>query len=334
MNTLFSSLHFVALSYLWFVPLFVLMGAMVIYRSARTIRIIELLAAGRVAFLLPNFSRIRLSAKVLCMLCALASMCIALLRPVYNKQMRSYAQEGRDLFIALDVSRSMLAVDGNPDRLTVAKEKIKELLRLLKDTQVGLILFSGSAFVQCPLTFDYAAFCIFLDSVDVETIATGTTSLGAALDTAITTFEKMPNKKNKIVVLFTDGEDFSENSHAIQSRAREVGLSIFAVGVGTTQGAPIPLYDTRGMMQGHQKDEQGKVVISRLNETLLASLARDFGGSYIRAADTSADMRSIVDQITRFEKEKYEHREVVTGHELYPYLLVVSFIALVCEWLL
>src|SRR5579872_3626291 len=167
-------------------------------------------------------------------------LCIALLRPQWSKSEETVAQSGRDVYIALDISRSMLASDSKPNRLICAKEKIKRLLKKLSCERVGLILFSGSAFVQCPLTADYAAFYLYLDAVDAELISSGTTALDQAIRQALSSFEATPGRKNKLLVLFTDGEDFSHNLHDIKQEAAQAGLSIFTIGVGTPEGAPVP----------------------------------------------------------------------------------------------
>src|SRR5690606_8798990 len=179
---------------------------------------------------------------------------IALLRPQWNKTEERIMQEGRDLYIGLDISRSMLAVDCKPNRLVYAKNKIKKLLKKLSCERVGLILFSGTAFVQCPLTSDYSAFYLYLDAVDAELISSGTTALDQAIQQALRSFSTMPDRKSKLLVLFTDGEDFSHNLSGIKKEAVEENLSIFTIGIGSTEGAPVPVFDAYGYPVGHQKD--------------------------------------------------------------------------------
>ena len=162
-------------------------------------------------------------------------LCLALLRPQWNKSEETIMQEGRDLYIALDISRSMLATDCEPNRLIFAKEKIKRLVKQLSCERVGLILFSGSAFVQCPLTSDYSAFFLYLDAVDAELISSGTTALDQAIQQALNSFAATPDRKSKLLVLFTDGEDFSNNLHDMKKAATEAQLSIFTIGVGTPE---------------------------------------------------------------------------------------------------
>lgn len=261
-------------------------------------------------------------------------LCIALLRPQWNKSEEAVAQEGRDLYIALDISRSMLATDSAPNRLQCAKEKIKRLVKKLSCERVGLILFSGSAFVQCPLTTDYGAFFLYLDAVDAELISSGTTALDQAIQQALTSFASVPERKSKLLVLFTDGEDFSHNLNDIKQQAAESHLSIFTIGVGTPEGAPVPLFDHHGNIIGHQKDVQGGVVISRLNEGILSSLSQDAGGTYIRATDGDEDIISFVRAVQSFEKEQFAEQKLSRYEDQYHYFLLVSFICFALEWIL
>ena len=161
---------------------------------------------------------------------------IAALRPQWGQKEVVIKQEGRDLFIALDVSRSMLATDCTPNRLAVAKQKIKQLVPLLGCERIGLILFSGSAFIQCPLTVDYQAFNMFLDSVDAETISSGTTDLAQPIYKALDAYRQMPNKTTKLLAIFTDGEDFSSNIAHCKQQIWDENLRVFTVGVGRLMG--------------------------------------------------------------------------------------------------
>ena len=261
-------------------------------------------------------------------------LCIALLRPQWNKSEETVMQEGRDLYIALDISRSMLATDCAPNRLLLAKEKIKRLVKKLSCERVGLILFSGSAFVQCPLTSDYAAFYLYLDAVDAELISSGTTALDQAIRQALNSFAAIAERKSKLLVLFTDGEDFSHNLNDIKQEATDSHLSIFTIGIGTPEGAPVPLFDYHGTLVGHQKDAKGGVVISRLNEGVLQTLSHDAGGRYIRATDNDDDIAAFVVAVNAFDTEELAEQKFSRYEDQYHYFLVISFICFALEWLL
>lgn len=298
-------------------------------------KLVQLLAVpAQYALMLPGYSFGKFVIKTVAMSIALFALSLALLRPQWGKHDRMVEQEGRELFIALDISRSMLASDVKPSRLAFAKSKIKQLLHLLPADRVGLVVFSGGAFVQCPLTRDTAAFNLFLDTVDVETFSSGTTSIAQALNTVLESFASLPTRKNKLVVLFTDGEDFSEGLGTIKEEAQKVGLTIVTYGVGTADGAPIPLIGQDGKIQGYQKDEQDRIVISRLNEGILQALARDSGGMYISPTQNNQDLQQLVNKIQLFEKEKFEQRKIETEQDRYYFFTGCAFILLLLEWLL
>ena len=316
-------------------PILILAIFFLFYRFRRSKRAAKLLAASSLAAkMLRNFSSAKLLSKMVLMTLGMLFLFLALLRPQWNRREETVMQEGRDLFIALDVSRSMLARDYEPDRLNFAKKKIKRLLHTLDCERVGLLLFSGTAFVQCPLTSDHAAFTMFLDSVDVETISSGTTALDLAIKKVLEAFGQNPDRKNKLLVLYTDGEDFSSNLAGVKRQAHQEGLHIFTMGVGTPEGAPIPLLDEKGKPKGHQLDQKGAVVISRLNEGILHTLAADSGGAYIRLTQDDTDIKALMRQVQQFEKEQLEDKKFATLEEQYPYFLLISLISFALEWLL
>jgi len=320
---------------LWLLPVIIIILFIIAWRSWRSIRIQKVLASEQWRhLLLPHTSPVRTIIKAALMSLCILSLFLALLRPSKDKKEITIAQEGRDLFIALDVSRSMLATDYEPNRLMVAKSKIRHLISLFGCERIGLILFSGSALVQCPLTTDYRAFFMFLDQVDAETISSGTTALDQAIRRALDSFASTPEKKTKLLVLFTDGEDFSSNLAGVKQKALEAGMHIFTFGIGSFEGAPIPLYDEKGTQVGHQLDKHGKVVISRLNEGILNVLATDSGGTYLHCTDDDSDLRKLVHAVELFEKEKFDDKKMESLEEQYPYFLFASFICFVLEWLI
>jgi len=335
MKTEWFGIIWAAAQNIWVLPIIIILMILVIFRVWRVMNVCARLTSPQWRHqILPYLSMGRSLVKALLLIIGLAALFLALLRPSVTKEQKGIAQEGRDLFIALDVSRSMLATDCKPDRLSFAKAKIRRLLSLLGCERVGLILFSGSALLQCPLTTDYPAFFMFLDQVDAETISSGTTAMDQAIRKALDSFAATPEKRTKLLVLLTDGEDFSSNLAALKQKAAQAGLRIFTLGVGTTEGAPIPLYDKSGKQIGHQQDKRGKVVISRLNEEILSVLAEDSGGVYFSTTDGDTDLHTLVSKISSFEKDKFDDKKVDMLEERYPYFLLVTFICLALGWIL
>lgn len=331
-----ASVHWAAWdNSIWFV-LYGVMVAILIWAYYRTSTSInQLVSPSRRALLLSRSQPFRRIIKLLLLCVGLFFLFVALLAPQWNEREELVEQKGRDVLIALDVSRSMLAEDIKPNRLAFAKAKIKDLISHLNSERVGLILFAGDAFVHCPLTQDIHAFGQFLDQVDANTISSGTTYLDKALSRAVQVYESMPKRDHSLVIAFTDGEDYSASLDSIKTRASKLGIHVFTVGVGTVEGAPVPVIDKEGKKVGYEKEASGQVVISRLHEPVLDSLARDVGGVYVHATpDSDADIEQIVRQVTQFEKEAFDHTQVSSLEEKYYYFVGISFVCFLLEWLL
>ena len=340
--TNFIGIYWGTPSNLIFLPLFAIAIILLIANYRKTKRFtLNLVHKIHEQSIYKNFSQTRQLLKLVCSIIALSFIFIAILRPQWHKKEQVIEQEGRDLLIMLDISRSMLAQDLKPNRIEFIKLKLKALLRKLTFERVGLILFSGSSFVQCPLTTDYSTFLMFLDQVDVESIASGTTAIDAALKKAIETYKQYPERKNKLALLVTDGEDFSLNLKPIQKQAQKENIKIFALGAGTPDGAPIPKIDLYGKRVGHETDKSGAVVLSKLNENLLKNICSQLcglnpptAGSYIRTSHDDSDIDYIVSLINKFEKEKFGNENLSFYQDQYPWFLGISWIFLALGWIL
>ncbi len=333
-KTVFGIVWASAHNVVWLVG-YIALVCVLVYATKRLLNRVQLLVAHRWQhILLPGFSSVRVVVKAVLLGVGFLGLFLALLQPQWGKKEHKVEQEGRELLVALDISRSMMASDIKPNRLAFAKSKIKQLVKLLGAERVALLVFSGDAFIQCPLTRDTAAFSLFLDNVDAETISSGTTSIAQAISKAMTTFASLPTRKNKILVIFTDGEDFSTGLTQIKEDARKIGLHIFTYGVGTEEGAPIPLLQENGISSGYQKDENDKVVFSHLNRGILQALSRESGGKYIDPTQDSYDLQALVSCVEGYEKEKFEDKDIELEEERYPYFLAISFFCFLIEWVL
>ncbi|MBU1007824.1 VWA domain-containing protein [Candidatus Dependentiae bacterium] len=281
-----------------------------------------------------NLSPRKQLAKLVFFCTALFFLFVAILQPQWNKKNQPIDQKGRDLLVLLDISRSMLAQDLKPNRLEFIKLKLKTLLRKMSCERVGLILFSGTAFVQCPLTVDYQTFLMFLDQVDVESISSGTTAIDSALQKAIDLYKNYPTRKNKLALLVTDGEDFSLNLESIKKSAKQDGITVLALGTGTAQGAPIPKVDLVGKHTGYETDPTGKIALSKINESLLKDICRTLNGAYVRTTYDDSDIDYLIRLINKFEKEKFNDKRLSTHEDQYPWLLGVSWFLFALEWVL
>lgn len=284
--------------------------------------------------LLRHFSAKKNIVKALLSSIGILFLFLALLHPKWGIIEEVVEQEGRDLFIALDVSRSMLTQDVAPDRLSCAKQALKSLINQLATDRVGLIVFSERARVYCPLTQDKELVELFLDQIDHTTIGAGTTLLDQPVQLTIEQCKRTPDKKSRLLILVTDGEDFSKSLEALKKQAKEVGLTILVIGIGTQEGAPIPIYNEQDKRAGYVKDKKDQVVISQLHENALRSLAQETGGTVVFMQNNQVDMSDIVRKIELFEKERQGERAFSSLQEQYPWFLLISFICFLCEWLL
>jgi Ca-activated chloride channel family protein len=212
---------------------------------------------------------------------AVAGILIALARPQWGFAWEEAKQQGLDIIVAMDTSRSMLARDVPPNRLEKSKLAVMDLMRLAKSDRMGLVVFSGSAFLQAPLTLDEQAFQQAVDAVSVGIVPVGGTSLSSAIHTTLEAFEK-GNDNHKIMVLFTDGEDHDADKETMDAakEAADAGMRIFTIGVGTPEGELLRVADDQGN-NSFIKDEDGNVVKSHLNQTLLQQIATTANGFYL-----------------------------------------------------
>jgi Ca-activated chloride channel family protein len=268
----FSAPHFAEPRWLWLALAAPVLLGWLLHRAGRARRrqLGVFAAADVLEALLRSHSPIRRQIKSGLLVLAVAGIGLALARPQWGVQTQVSEALGEDVLFLLDCSRSMLATDVRPNRLTRARLAILDFVQKHGRGRVGLIAFAGQAFLQCPLTFDYDAFAEALLAVDEQTIPVQGTDVARALDEGFLAMEK--DSRRKIMVLVTDGEDL-EKAGAQRARAlAEQGVRIFAVGVGTTAGSPVQIPDGRGGSQP-LRDERGQVVESRLDEATLRAIA-------------------------------------------------------------
>ena len=215
------------------------------------------------------------------MLGVVSLLLIALAGPQWGFRWETLERRGVDIVIALDTSRSMLAEDIKPNRLERAKLAVQDLIQQLRGDRLGLVPFAGSAFVQCPLTLDYGAFAENLRALEVGIIPKGGTSLAAAIQTGIEAFEGRYGK-DAVLLIITDGEDHEGRIEAAAQQARDTGIRIYTIGIGTSEGELIVV--TEDGQSTFLKDRHGRVVKSRLNARGLQDIAIATGGAYIYAA--------------------------------------------------
>jgi len=267
--------------------------------------------------------------KAIFVVLAILFLILALTRPRWGYQWEDLHQRGVDVIVALDVSSSMLAEDIKPNRLERAKRKISDLLDMMEGDRIGLVAFAGTSFVQCPLTLDYGAARLFLSAIDTQLIPVQGTALGDAIKTSVKAFRSQ-EKKSKALILITDGEDQMGKALSAAKSASDQGVKIYTIGIGGEIGAPLPNPSGAG---GFRKNQQGEVILSKLDETTLQQIALETGGSYVRSVTGDIDLKTIYkDQIKKhIEKKELKSERRKIWQERFQWFIFIALICLVAE---
>ncbi len=263
-------------------------------------------------------------------LLGLAAVILGLARPQWGYHERQVVTRGVDMVIAVDTSASMMAKDFPPNRLSRAKDLLKNLIWEARGDRVGIVAFSGSALVMCPLTLDYNMAATALKAVDVNTVSTRGTNIGAAINAAKGAFD-ISGSNDRILVLLTDGEqmELTEELDAAISEAKEVNIKIFSIGLGTADGAVIPT------MAGPKKDATGNVVRTSLDFETLKKISSATGGQAIRAEKIGAgEIADITSALSQFRGRKQQDKTYKVFHDRYPWFLGAALLFFVAEALL
>jgi Ca-activated chloride channel homolog len=261
------------------------------------------------------------------MLAALALILFSLARPQWGQEEQLVDQEGLQVIVALDVSKSMLAKDIKPSRLDRAKLEISDLMGRLNGDEIGLVLFSGASFIQVPLTTDYGTALNYLDSAGPKVISRPGTVIGDAILTALQGFDENL-RSQKVLIVMTDGEDHESDPISAAQEAAGQGVLIYTIGFGTVQGESIPELNDRNEVVGYKEDQNGLVVISKLDEGALKSIAEIGGGGYFHAAPDGAELDELLTEIGNLQRASLESRLETRRIERYQITLALGFVAL------
>lgn len=268
--------------------------------------------------------------KATLLLFSYAMLVVALSNPQVGTRMEEVKQEGVDLFIALDVSKSMLAEDIKPNRLEKAKYEIRNLIERLAGDKIGVIVFSGEAYTQFPLTIDYSAASLLLDVVDVESVPNPGTAIGSAIAQAMKSYN-FEEPSTKVLIIMTDGENNSGDAIEQARAAAEKGVRIYTVGLGSPSGAPIPVYNSAGQQSDFKRDRSGNIVLTKLDEISLQEIASIAKGNYYRATNSQDELDAIYRDINTLEKREFGAKQFTEFDDKFQYFLFIAFLLLLIE---
>ena len=319
--------HLWMLNLLWLLPL---AAVALVVQSRKKKRAMEFFADAHLMERLAILDRRgRRFIKGLFLILALGLMLFALAGPRWGSHYEEVSQKGVDIMLVIDVSPSMLVEDIPPNRLERARREIVDFIKVVGGDRVGLIAFAGAAFIQCPLTLDYAALEMFLDALQPDLIPVPGTDLGGAIEMGLAAFDD-GSATDKVILLITDGEDNEKQGITAARRAAAKGVKIYVFGIGDAGGGPIPELDGSG---GFKKDSQGKLILSKLEEKGLREIAALTGGSYVRsvAGDLDLDILYFDGIKSQTQAQELKSGKIKVYEERFYLFVLAAFVILLIE---
>ena len=297
----------------WLILIPVLIILYILFRLRQNAAFNRFADMGMRDYLVPQHSNARGVFKFVVFLLMVTCLILGLANLQSGSKMEEVKREGIDLYIAVDVSNSMNAQDIVPSRLDRSKQAINKLISDLRGDRLGVIVFADKAFVQLPITTDYAAAKMFLASVSTNSVASQGTAIGEAINLAVKSFAD--DERSKAIIIISDGEDH-ENTAAVEAarEAAKKGIRIYTIGMGLPDGAPIPEYTQGGRMTGYKKDRNGNTIITKLDEDMLRRIAEAGDGMYVRANNSNVGLEKIYEDISKMDKTEIE-TQVFTDYE-------------------
>jgi Ca-activated chloride channel family protein len=317
--------------YLWLFAAMPLLLAVYIYLNIRKRKDVQKMGTlSTLKMMMPELSLKRSYLKFWLIFGALCAGIFLIARPQFGTKVETVEKEGIELVIAIDVSNSMLARDVSPDRLTRAKQILSRLIDVRKNDKVALIVFAGEAFVQMPLTSDTQSTKIFLNTIDPNLVPVQGTAIGQAISLGMSSFSS-DEEASKAMVIITDGEDHEGNAAGIAAEAAKAGVMINVVGIGSPDGSPVPANEYGS---NFMSDNEGNVVVSRLNEQMSMEIAQSGEGLYIRADNSNTAIRSLETQLDALETGKSTSLSYSEYDEKFPLLAWLMLALLLLEILI
>ena len=237
-------------------------------------------------------------------------------------------REGVDIVFAIDVSKSMLAEDVKPNRIEKAKRIISETIEILHGDRIAFIPYAAQAYPQLPLTSDYSSARIFLQGINTDMLSSQGTAIGEAIQTAINYFENS-TQTSKILIILSDGEDHQQVASEILQEVKDKGIRIFTIGLGTLQGATIPIKENGQFFP--KRDQNGEVVITKLNQALLEQIAQETNGKYFDGANTQQVIENLQKSLENIEKNEYESQEFSDYKDQFQWFLAIALFLLLAD---
>lgn len=272
--------------------------------------------------LAPRHSAFKTHLKFGVLLLGISALILAMVNPKMGTELETVKREGVDLVFAVDVSKSMLAEDIAPNRLEKAKRLVSETINKLSGDRVGIIAYAASAVPQLPITTDYESAKMFLQALNTNMLSSQGTAIAEAIELSKTYFDN-ENQTNRVLCIFSDGEDHEEGGELAAKTAAEEGITIFTVALGTEKGDVIPI-KRNGVTSTFKKDAEGEVVITRMNTSILKEVAENTNGIFLLGDNTSEVVAAITNRLLEMDKAEFEAKQFVRFKDQYQWLLAIG----------
>lgn len=286
--------------------------------------------AQLVSQLFPYSSKRKMRWKISLFVLGFTALILALCNLQTGSKLTEVKREGADLIVCLDVSNSMLAQDLSPDRLTRAKYALEKMIDLLEGDRLGLVIFAGEAYVQLPITTDYGAAKMFLNSIGPGMVPIQGTNITDAINKAADSFGE-DKGRNRAIILITDGEDHEAAAVDAATEAAKNGIMINTIGIGSESGVPIPLTEN-GLVKGYRKDRDGNVVVTKLNAGLLKEIAAKAGGVYVQASQSDLGLNVILDKMDELDRTQLESKMYTDYEDQFQWFLALALLFFTLEF--
>ena len=277
----------------------------------------------------PNRSFFKPFLKLLILSICILFLIFGLVNPKIGTELETVKREGVDIVFVVDVSKSMLAEDIAPNRLEKSKRLVSAIINQLVSDRIGIIAYAAQAIPQLPITTDYGAAKMFLQSLNTDMLSSQGTAVDSALDLSRTYFNDQ-DQTNRVVFLISDGEDHSDEAEEAARRANEFGIRIFTFGVGSESGAPIPI-KRNGIVETYKKDLEGNVVITKKNPNVLKTIAEITNGAYYEGNDTELVLDFVEQTLKEMDKKEFEAKKFVSYKDQFQIFLLIAFSLLLSE---
>ncbi len=307
----------------------------VLFWLARRWRLNAMKRYGNIALLdllTPNASRKKPLLKFFLAFTAFAFLILAIANPQIGSKMEEVKREGVDIFICLDVSNSMKSEDIKPNRLESAKQEISRMLDKFENDRIGIVVFAGDSYLQLPLTSDYSAARLLISTIDVDIIPIQGTAIGSAIKLALKSFVE-GEKKHKAIIVISDGENHEDDAIGAAKDATDQGAVIHTIGMGSPEGSPIPIYQDN-IQTGFKKDQDGNVVMTKLDESGMQQIADAGHGRYIRASNQQDELNEILKEVQTMEKKEFGAKVFTEFEDRFQIFLGIAVFLLIIEYFL